>query len=69
MSTYVDFMELMPRNTTLAQEFIKNIASFTQEELSSWFRNKGFMVSRTECDSILSNARSKYRDAPVMWAY
>ena len=46
MSTYVDFMELMPRNMTLAQEFIKNMASFTQDELSSWFRNKGFMVSR-----------------------
>ncbi len=69
MGTYVDFVELMPCNLTLAQEFIKNMASLTQEELSSWFRIKGFMVSSMECGSILANAKLKYRDAPVMWAY
>lgn len=69
MGTYIDFVEMMPFNLSLAQEFIKNIACLTQDELSSWFRIKGFMVSSAECGSILANARSKFRNAPVMWAY
>ncbi|HNW28273.1 MAG TPA: hypothetical protein PKN50_07355 [Spirochaetota bacterium] len=69
MGTYIDFMELMPRNMVLAQEFIKNLMHFSEDELSSWFRGKGFTVSSTECGTILANARSKHREAPVMWAY
>ncbi|HOT43524.1 MAG TPA: hypothetical protein PLM53_03595 [Spirochaetota bacterium] len=69
MGTYIDFMELMPRNMALAQEFIKNLKRFSADELSAWFRSKGFTVTGAECGSILANARSKHRDAPVMWAY
>jgi hypothetical protein len=69
MGTYIDFIELMPRNMVLAQEFIANLKRFSGDELSTWFRKEGFAVSSAECGAILAKARSKYRDAPVMWAY
>ncbi len=69
MGTYIDFMELMPRNMVLAQEFIANLKRFSEDELSAWFRGKGFSVNRVECGTILANARSRHRDAPIMWAY
>lgn len=69
MGTYIDFIELIPGNMGLAQEFINNLKRFSADELSAWFGNIGFKVGRDECGTIIAHTRSKHREAPVMWSY
>ena len=60
MSTYVDFIENMTENRTLANEFKNAIKNFTSEKLVSWFKNHGYMVSIAECSNMIENSKSDH---------
>jgi hypothetical protein len=61
MSTYVDFIESASESTTLANEFKNALKNFSSEKLSSWFKDRGYMVSVDTCDSLLKNKTTNTR--------
>jgi len=61
MSTYVDFIESASESATLANEFTNALKNFSSEKLSSWFREKGYLVSMDTCDSLLKNKKNNTR--------
>ncbi len=58
MAQYIDFIEIMPADRTLAREFKKMIKSSSADELSLWFEIKGYEVSLEECEVIIHNNKT-----------
>jgi hypothetical protein len=55
MSTYVDFIESVSQSKILANEFHNALKNYSSEKLSSWFTDKGYMVSVDVCDTLVKN--------------
>jgi hypothetical protein len=69
MGSYIEFIETVSQNRELAQEFKQSLKSYTMDELSTWFNNKGFNVSSAECGIIMKNTKLNFLSTTVMGAY
>lgn len=69
MSTYVDFIESMSQNRVLAHEFRQSLHLLNETELSTWFQEKGYAVSSSECGKIMKNTKSGFHANTLMAAY
>jgi hypothetical protein len=55
MANYIDFVVAASKDKALAKEFAKKIDKSTPEELSDWYKSKGFSLSEEECKKMIDN--------------
>ncbi|MCP4137500.1 MAG: hypothetical protein GY754_41420 [bacterium] len=58
MKTFVDLTTDMVKEPALATTFISKIAESNSEDLSHWFREKGYDIPEDECGKLITNRDS-----------
>ena len=52
MNDYFDFIEAVSTKPHLGKDFIGALQRLSPDELSQWFKDKGFQVDGSECSKI-----------------
>jgi hypothetical protein len=55
MANFVDFIAGMAKDKALAQEVVNKIKTASAADLNTRFKGKGFDVSVTECQKLVSS--------------
>ena len=69
MGSYIEFVESISQDRELAHEFNQSLKSFSKDELSAWFNQKGFNISSAECGIIVKNTKSNFLSSTMIGGY